>query len=114
MSDIDYLENQQNNNISEEKDGSIVVKTKSGSIHCMSIIGQIEGHYISPENQKATNYEHIIPLLAAIEENEETDGLLVMFAGFILLTALVSTEHSEAVYHASNLIMPIIGYFCAL
>ena len=71
-------ENQQNNNISEEKDGSIVVKTKSGSIHCMSIIGQIEGHYISPENQKATKYEHIIPLLAAIEENEETDGLLVM------------------------------------
>ena len=71
-------ENQQNHNTNEEKDGGIVVKTKSGSIHCMSIIGQIEGHYISPENQKATKYEHIIPLLAAIEENEETDGLLVM------------------------------------
>ena len=71
-------ENQQNHNTSEEKDGGIVVKTKAGSIHCMSIIGQIEGHYISPENQKATKYEHIIPLLAAIEESEETDGLLVM------------------------------------
>ena len=62
----------------EEKDGSIVVKNSKGSIHCMSIIGQIEGHYISPENQKATKYEHIIPLLAAIEESDEIDGLLVM------------------------------------
>ncbi len=71
-------ENKTNNTESGEKDGSIVVKNSKGSIHCMSIIGQIEGHYISPENQKATKYEHIIPLLAAIEENEEIDGLLVM------------------------------------
>ena len=62
----------------EEKDGSVVVKNSKGSIHCMSIIGQIEGHYISPETQKTTKYEHIIPLLAAIEESDEIDGLLVM------------------------------------
>ena len=61
-----------------ESDGSIVVKNARGTIHCMSIIGQIEGHYISPENQKSTKYEHIIPLLAAIEESDEIDGLLVM------------------------------------
>ena len=61
-----------------ENDGSIVVKNSKGAIHCMSVIGQIEGHYISPENQKATKYEHIIPLLAAIEESDEIDGLLVM------------------------------------
>lgn len=71
-------ENQKNEKLGEEKDGSIVVKTAKGAIHCMSIIGQIEGHYISPENQKATKYEHIIPLLAAIEENDEISGLLVM------------------------------------
>lgn len=71
-------ENEKNPAVGEEKDGSIVVKNSKGSIHCMSIIGQIEGHYISPENQKATKYEHIIPLLAAIEESEEIDGLLVM------------------------------------
>lgn len=71
-------ENENRNEVGEEKDGGIVVKNAKGSIHCMSIIGQIEGHYISPENQKATKYEHIIPLLAAIEESDETDGLLVM------------------------------------
>ena len=71
-------ENQKNDKLGEEKEGSIVVKTAKGAIHCMSIIGQIEGHYISPENQKATKYEHIIPLLAAIEENDEISGLLVM------------------------------------
>ena len=64
--------------ISEEKDGSIVVKNSKGTIHCLSIIGQIEGHYLSPDNQKSTKYDHIIPLLAAIEESEEIDGLLVM------------------------------------
>ena len=57
-------ENENRNGSGEEKDGGIVVKNAKGSIHCMSIIGQIEGHYISPENQKATKYEHIIPLLA--------------------------------------------------
>lgn len=71
-------ENKQEHPIGEEKDGSVIVKNSKGSIHCLSIIGQIEGHYISPENQKATKYEHIIPLLAAIEESEEIDGLLVM------------------------------------
>ena len=62
----------------EEKDGGMVLKSSKGTIQCMSIIGQIEGHYLSPENQKTTKYEHIIPLLAAIEESEEIDGLLVM------------------------------------
>lgn len=71
-------ENKKSPEVGEEKDGGIVVKNSKGSIHCMSIIGQIEGHYISPENQKATKYEHIIPLLAAIEESDEIDGLLVM------------------------------------
>ena len=60
------------------KRGSIVAKNARESIHCLSIIGQIEGHYLLGDNQKATKYEHIIPLLAAIEESDEIDGLLVV------------------------------------
>lgn len=60
------------------KSGSVVTKNSDISIHTLSIIGQIEGHYILPETQKATKYEHMIPLLAAIEESEEVDGLLVI------------------------------------
>ena len=60
------------------KSGSVVTKSSRGSIHCLSVIGQIEGHYLLPESQKATKYEHIIPLLVAIEESEEIDGLLIV------------------------------------
>lgn len=67
--------------INEEKnvpDGSVVTKSDTGSIHCLSIIGQIEGHYIAGEGQKTTKYEHIIPLLADIEENSDIKGLLIV------------------------------------
>ncbi|MBQ1233275.1 MAG: ATP-dependent Clp protease proteolytic subunit [Clostridia bacterium] len=47
-------------------------------IHCLSIIGQIEGHYILPDGQKATKYEHLIPLLVSIEQDPEVDGLLIL------------------------------------
>lgn len=60
------------------KSGSVIAKNARESIHCLSIIGQIEGHYLLGDNQKATKYEHIIPLLAAIEESDEIDGLLVV------------------------------------
>ena len=60
------------------KNGSVVTESSSGTIHCLSIIGQIEGHYILPEGQKATKYEHLIPLLVAIEESEDIDGLLIV------------------------------------
>jgi ATP-dependent protease ClpP protease subunit len=51
---------------------------KAGSIHCLSIVGQIEGHQTLPEDAKATKYEHILPLLAAIEESPEIRGLLIL------------------------------------
>ena len=60
------------------KNGSVITKNAKGTIHCLSIIGQIEGHYVLPDGQKATKYEHIIPLLVAIEESEEIDGLLIV------------------------------------
>ena len=60
------------------KNGSVVTENSEFRIHCLSIIGQVEGHYILPSEQKATKYEHLIPLLVAIEESEEIDGLLIV------------------------------------
>lgn len=60
------------------KSGGVVAKNSRESIHCLTIVGQIEGHYLLGDSQKATKYEHIIPLLVAIEESDEVDGLLVV------------------------------------
>ena len=83
MENTEKDENQNNQNGNEQlediiKSGSVVAKNSRESIHCLSIIGQIEGHYLLPDSQKATKYEHIIPLLVAIEESEEIDGLLIV------------------------------------
>ena len=48
------------------------------AIHCLTVIGQIEGHQVLPENTKTTKYEHVIPQLAAIEESGDIDGLLIL------------------------------------
>lgn len=58
--------------------GELPVGGEGGSIRCLSIIGQIEGHYISADGQKATKYEHIIPLLCSMEEDESVKGLLII------------------------------------
>lgn len=63
-------------NISES--GGISVSNSRESIHCMTIIGQIEGHYMLGEREKATKYEHIIPLLVSIEESDSIEGLLIV------------------------------------
>lgn len=59
-------------------DGAVLTENRREAIYCMCIIGQIEGHYILGENQKTTRYEHVIPQLASIEEDETTDGLLLI------------------------------------
>ncbi len=51
---------------------------RSGRIHTLTIVGQVEGHMVLPEDTKATKYEHVLPLLAAVEESEEVDALLVL------------------------------------
>ena len=61
-----------------QQSGSCAIKGEDERIYCLSIIGQIEGHYILPDGQKATKYEHIIPLLVSIEQDTETDGLLIL------------------------------------
>ena len=62
----------------KEPDGGVRVSGKTGNIHCLSIIGQIEGHYVLPDGQKATKYEHLIPLLVSLEEDREIEGILVV------------------------------------
>ena len=63
---------------SDYEDGSVTVCKDGKFIHCLTIIGQIEGHYSSPPNTKSTKYEHIIPRLVAVEENPNISGLLVI------------------------------------
>lgn len=58
--------------------GSTDVKGKHGSIHCLTIAGLIEGHQPAPDEGKGTKYEHVLPMLAAVEESPEIDGLLIM------------------------------------
>ena len=58
--------------------GSSTVASPEGTIHCLTIVGQIEGHQILPSDTKTTKYEHVMPQLAAIEEAEEIDGLLIL------------------------------------
>lgn len=58
--------------------GSDLTKSSKGNIYTLTIIGQIEGHQVLPETVKTTKYEHILPLLAGIEESDEIDGLLLL------------------------------------
>lgn len=58
--------------------GSITVEKDGHAIHCLTIIGQIEGHYILPPQNKTTKYEHVIPQLVAIEESDDIEGLIVI------------------------------------
>jgi ATP-dependent protease ClpP protease subunit len=70
--DSDNTKNQNEN----QSDGAVTVG--AGMIHCMTIIGQIEGHTVLPSQTKSTKYEHMIPQLAAIEESPEIRGLLLL------------------------------------
>ena len=73
-------ENAQQNSSSQSdfETGSITVKKNGHFIHCLTIIGQIEGHYILPSQNKTTKYAHVIPQLVAIEESAEIEGLLII------------------------------------
>ncbi len=58
--------------------GSTTTASTKGVIHCLTIVGQIEGHQILPQETKTTKYEHVMPQLAAIEESEEIEGLIIL------------------------------------
>ena len=54
------------------------IKTKENSIHTLTIIGQIEGHFSSEQNQKSTKYEQLVPLIVALEQSEDVKGVLII------------------------------------
>lgn len=58
--------------------GSDITKSSRGNIYTLTIIGQVEGHQVLPETVKTTKYEHVLPLLAGIEESDEIEGLLLL------------------------------------
>lgn len=75
----DTMPEKENNNVpNAAEEIRELGQTRQGSIHCLSIIGQIEGHQILPDDVKSTKYEHILPMLAAIEETPEITGLLIL------------------------------------
>ena len=59
-------------------DGTTLIKANEGEIFCLTIIGQIEGHYILDSTQKATKYDHVIPTLVALEESDKIDGIIIL------------------------------------
>lgn len=77
-SDNNQQEQTEVSNASDFETGSITVSMDGHFIHCLTIIGQIEGHYILPSQNKTTKYEHVIPQLVAIEESKEIEGLLII------------------------------------
>lgn len=78
------MDNQKNAEMKEQERqqvielGSDITKSDKGNIYTLTIIGQVEGHQVAPENVKTTKYEHVLPLLAGIEESDEIDGLLLL------------------------------------
>ena len=58
--------------------GSSIIQTSKGTVHVLTIVGQVEGHQVLPPSSKSTKYEHVMPLLAMVEESEAIDGLLVL------------------------------------
>ena len=68
------------NNVNQEREPADMITTKNsrGCIRCLNIIGTIEGHSILPSQTKTTKYEHVLPQLVALEEDDEVDGLLVL------------------------------------
>ena len=58
--------------------GGVTVENGRECFYCLNVVGQIEGHYVQESNQKTTKYEHLIPLLFALEEDERIDGILIL------------------------------------
>lgn len=61
-----------------EKTGAVVSNNAKHLIHCLTVIGQVEGHYVLPSQNKTTKYEHIIPALVAIEQDRSIEGLVII------------------------------------
>lgn len=77
---------QENTHISEkiegaeliEKTGEVLSQNSKHLIHCLTVIGQVEGHYLLPPQNKTTKYEHIMPALVAVEQDRSIEGLVII------------------------------------
>lgn len=78
MSDENHVTTKQDDREQLVELGADITRGNAGNIYTLTIIGQIEGHQVLPENVKTTKYEHILPLLAGIEESDDVDGLLLL------------------------------------
>ncbi len=78
MNENNSTEQQQQDREQVVELGSDLTKSSKGNIYTLTIIGQVEGHQVLPETAKTTKYEHVLPLLAGIEESDEIDGLLLL------------------------------------
>ena len=74
----DLTDTGEENNSKATDTGAIPIENSNESFYCLSIIGQIEGHYVLDSNQKTTKYDHLLPLLVALEESEKVDGVLIL------------------------------------
>ena len=98
------------------EDMGSVYRTKGAhAIHCLTVIGQIEGHVEAPQGQKTTKYEHVIPQLVAVQEDPAVEGLLVLLntvggdgeAGLALAELTVSAQRSFIVPTATMTVHPV-------
>ena len=72
-------QSEQESNIQSIVDlGSSLIQTERGTVYVLTIVGQIEGHQMLPPTSKSTKYEHVLPLLAIVEESDQIDGLLIL------------------------------------
>ena len=74
----DNTENSLNDAELARENGQSISRNSKHLIHCLSVVGQIEGHYVLAEQNKTTKYEHIIPALVAIEQDRSVEGLLII------------------------------------
>lgn len=77
------MSNNKNNKEKEQLDtikelGTVETVDGKHKIFCLTIIGEIEGHNVLPENSKTTKYEHIIPQLIAVEQDDSIEGMLIV------------------------------------
>ena len=74
----EYTEKYPNIRYISKENGGVSLDTGDGAIHCLSIIGQVEGHYSLENTQKTTKYDHILPLLVSLEEEKKIQGVLIL------------------------------------
>ena len=95
--------------------GSVYRTKGPHAIHCLTVVGQIEGHVEAPQGQKTTKYEHVIPQLVAVQEDPAVEGLLVILntvggdveAGLALAELIVSARRSFIVPTATMTVHPV-------